>query len=262
MTNSTVSGNASAGISGGCEGERSTIVSNSTVAFNVGPGILDIFDPGSFLAIANTIVAENLGGDCTGKLVSRGYNLIEDPTGCVIDGDSTGVMTGQSPRLAPLADNGGPTQTHALMPGSPAINLGNPATPGSGGTACEAIDQRGVSRLQTSRCDMGAYENACGNGTLDAGEECDDGNTNDGDCCSATCKREPGIDVDGNGNIDVATDIVYIARHLLQLVPVPPSFRVTDPTIPSDATIAAAINTCVAPSTSTTTTAATTTNSP
>jgi hypothetical protein len=50
------------------------------------------------------------------------------------------------------------------------------------------------------------------------------------------------LDVDGNGVVEVATDIVYIARHMLGLPPVPPSFRSLDPTIPPDATIAANID--------------------
>jgi len=50
------------------------------------------------------------------------------------------------------------------------------------------------------------------------------------------------FDVDMNGTVDVATDIVYIARDLLGLTPVPPSFRASDPTIPSDAVIASNIN--------------------
>lgn len=50
------------------------------------------------------------------------------------------------------------------------------------------------------------------------------------------------LDVDGNGTVDVATDVVYVARHLLNLTPVPPSFRVQDPSIKSDAEIAGAID--------------------
>ncbi len=51
-----------------------------------------------------------------------------------------------------------------------------------------------------------------------------------------------GFDVDGNGQIDVATDIVYIARYLLGLPPVPSSFRALDATIPPDSVIAANID--------------------
>lgn len=47
------------------------------------------------------------------------------------------------------------------------------------------------------------------------------------------------LDIDANGVVDVATDIVYIARYLLGLPPVPASFRALDPSIPPDATIAA-----------------------
>lgn len=50
------------------------------------------------------------------------------------------------------------------------------------------------------------------------------------------------VDVDGDGRIDVATDIVYIARYLLDLSPVPPSFRLIDPTIPSDTEITARLD--------------------
>jgi uncharacterized repeat protein (TIGR01451 family) len=61
-------------------------------------------------------------------------------------------------RLDMLADNGSETQTHALLPDSPAIDAGNPATPGSGNGACEALDQRGITRPMGSACDIGAYE--------------------------------------------------------------------------------------------------------
>ncbi|HJX38325.1 MAG TPA: choice-of-anchor Q domain-containing protein, partial [Anaerolineae bacterium] len=70
----------------------------------------------------------------------------------------TGDITGVSPNLGPLQDNGGATLTHALLPCSPALDAGNPAAPGSGGAACASTDQRGTSRPQGSRCDIGAYE--------------------------------------------------------------------------------------------------------
>jgi hypothetical protein len=60
--------------------------------------------------------------------------------------------------LAPLASNGGATQTRALLAGSPAFNAANPATPGSGGSACAVTDKRGVIRPLGLACDMGAFE--------------------------------------------------------------------------------------------------------
>ena len=60
--------------------------------------------------------------------------------------------------LAPLQNYGGPTETHALLPGSAAIDAANPATPGSGGNACEANDQRGIPRPLGAACDIGTYE--------------------------------------------------------------------------------------------------------
>jgi len=91
-------------------------------------------DPVNF---KNTLIAGNTssgaGPDCFGTLTSQGYNLVQDTAGCVIAGDATGNVTGQDPLLTPLAYRGGTTQTHGLLPGSPAIDAGNPAAPGSGG---------------------------------------------------------------------------------------------------------------------------------
>ena len=62
-------------------------------------------------------------------------------------------MTGTDPKLAALADNGGPTFTRALMPGSPAVGAGDD-------NGCPGTDQRGVARPQGASCDIGAYESA------------------------------------------------------------------------------------------------------
>ena len=116
-------------------------------------------DPVNF---KNTLIAGNTssgaGPDCAGTLTSQGYNLVQDTAGCTIAGDTTGNIIGQDPLLGALTNNGGATQTHSLLPGSPAIDAGNPAAPGNGGNACEASDQRGVARPQGTRCDIGAYE--------------------------------------------------------------------------------------------------------
>ena len=192
LTNSTVSGN-SASLDGGgihCDDASSIVLSNSTVADNTaanGGGIS--LANGSTATLRNSIVAGNTAttsADCIGELTSQGYNLIENTTGCAIAGVTTGNVTGAPANLAVLANNGGPTQTHALLAGSPAIDAGNPAAPGSGGIACEAADQRGAIRppLSQGRCDIGAYEgsiavgNTCGNGLVeptDSPPNCDAG---------------------------------------------------------------------------------------
>jgi cysteine-rich repeat protein len=93
-------------------------------------------------------------------------------------------------------------------------------------------------------------EPICGDDLVRGSEECDDGNLVDGDGCSATCTSDPPqclLDVDGSGApARVSTDVVYIARRLFGFAPVPPSFRVADPTIPPDATIAANVDAAVA----------------
>jgi hypothetical protein len=84
------------------------------------------------------------------KLQSRGFNVVgtfSPPDTRMRATDRVGV----DPMLAPLADNGGPTETHALLPGSPALDAIL-----SGGICRAAPDQRGVER--TAPCDIGAFE--------------------------------------------------------------------------------------------------------
>jgi hypothetical protein len=117
--------------------------------------------------LRNTIVAGNgaapASPDCFGPVTSQGHNLIGNANGCAIMFLGSDIA-GESVGLGLLAANGGPTQTHALLPGSPAIDAGDPGTPGTGGTACEATDQRGVARPMAGErggmalCDIGAFE--------------------------------------------------------------------------------------------------------
>ena len=197
IRNSTVSGNR-AWRGGGLynitklEAFRGSTVTlnNVTVANNVGGGgaggifnaVTPAPDPSQIpsLYIANSLIAGNGAGDCTGQLISRGYNLIQDTTACTLVGDPTGNLLGLDAVLSPLADNGGPTRTHALGGGSPASNAGNTQ-------ACESSDQRGVARPRGPACDIGAYEGSCGDTTVDPGEQCDDGNGTSGDGCDTNC---------------------------------------------------------------------------
>ncbi|MBI4233061.1 MAG: CSLREA domain-containing protein, partial [Chloroflexi bacterium] len=172
IVNSTISGNSARRHGGGIsmDGGATVILDNVTMVSNVadsdsngdgnGGGVWNL--NGVFKS-KNTIIAGNVdtGGenpDCYGNTSSQGYNLVQVTSGCVISGDATGNLVGIDPLLGPLANNGGPTFTHALLPGSPAINhvpvaqckdsLGNALT----------TDQRGVPRPQGGACDIGAFE--------------------------------------------------------------------------------------------------------
>ncbi len=182
LTNSTISGNTTNGHGGGIYnsnviGVQGTItLINVTVANNTsdvdqngygaGGGIYNDPDTAgapkkSVVRMKNTLIAGNTdpngNPDCWGTLSSLGYNLIQTVSGqCTIVGSTTGNITGQDPKLLPLADNGGNTRTHALQSTSPAIDAGT-------NNGCPPTDQRGVARKDgdgdnTVTCDIGAYE--------------------------------------------------------------------------------------------------------
>jgi uncharacterized repeat protein (TIGR01451 family) len=187
VTNSTISGNT-AGFGGGVynEGTLLTVV-NSTVGGNVGinagGGIINSFSATLSMTInastisgntsglgggvvndgvatlENTLVAANgAGGDCFNDnlLTDGGYNIDDDGT-CGLSSVNHSLSS-TDPLLDPagLQDNGGPTQTIALEPGSPAIDAIPPGANGCGTTI--TTDQRGVSRPQGAGCDIGAFE--------------------------------------------------------------------------------------------------------
>ncbi len=107
--------------------------------------------------MTNTIIANNtapIGADDfdqRGDVTSFSNNLVEDPNGHTITSGTNGNIVGMDPMLDVLADNGGPTQTMALLTGSPAIDAGL-------NTGAPATDQRGVSRPQGTIVDIGAFE--------------------------------------------------------------------------------------------------------
>jgi hypothetical protein len=106
--------------------------------------------------------------DFSGPITSLDFNLIRDTNGCIITGQAAHNILGPDPKIGQLANNGGPTRTHALLPGSPAIDAGS-----RGETA---FDQRGkprpsdVSMVNNTAdgADIGAYEytETDGNGAL------------------------------------------------------------------------------------------------
>ncbi len=150
LTNVTVSGNRPLG---GVRNVDATVeIRNSTILGNqanmTGGGILNF--SGSVI-LRNTIVANSVaGGDCGGyvPVTSLGHNLGSDSS-CPFTG--TGDRVNTEPRLGLLADNDGPTQTHAPLLGSPAIDAGD-------NTGCPDTDQRGITRPQNGICDIGAVE--------------------------------------------------------------------------------------------------------
>ncbi len=177
LSNTTISGNRARDDGGGlytgsATGDPETTLNNVTVADNVaGIDLVAGGDGGGFLQesgpllLFNTLVGDNrdinppAAPDCAGGF-GAGYSLVEVYT----EADDLCVGLGSNniididPKLKPLADNGGPTLTHALKGGSPAVGAANTATPGSGSGACEATDQRGTPRPEGPRCDIGAYE--------------------------------------------------------------------------------------------------------
>lgn len=165
ITNSTITNNLATQDGGGVYVSSMATISSTTITGNVGDNDASGLPGGGggvwvggggALTLQRTIVAGNTDAsagaeapDCAGGPASGGSNLIGNTEGCAYTADPTDKLT-MSPQLGPLADNGGPTMTHALLTGSPAID-------GVTGT-CEAADQRGVPRPQGTGCDIGAYE--------------------------------------------------------------------------------------------------------
>ena len=201
--NVTISGNSADVVDGAMFVMATTgalTLNNTTIAYNTGAArgsadpALDVggiyIAAGNVVNVRNSIIARNsvgsrvAGGDCRGSINSQGYNLIEDTTHCVIGGVQVGNLTGLDPKLAPLFDYGSGLPTHLLLPGSPALDSGNPAAPGSGGNSCLAADARGLARNK-SRCDMGAYEYRA-DFIVDTTLDQVDANSNDGLCQSGS----------------------------------------------------------------------------
>jgi len=167
VLNSTLSGNTATQDGAGIyqDSSNTLTLNNVTIVNNTASGKGGgLFRSAGTFNLRNTLVATNSaatsGPDCFGSPTSLGYNLVGDSSACgfsSVTGDQEGTAGSPiDPLIGPLQNNGGPTDTHALLTNSPAIQGGNPAAPGSGGDACEANDQRGVSRQDL--CDIGAYD--------------------------------------------------------------------------------------------------------
>jgi hypothetical protein len=155
VINSTITGN-SAGLGGGIYNpppDTATVV-NTTISGNsatLGGGILN--STVATMNLRNTIIAGSLsGGDCVnqGMIATNVSNLIQD-------GSCSPAVSG-NPKLGPLQNNGGPTFTQALLPGSPAIDAGDDSVLGSPFNL--TTDQRGLGfpRKAGSHVDIGSFE--------------------------------------------------------------------------------------------------------
>ena len=184
ITNTTISANVGRSFGGGIDNGGTLTVENSTFANNIsggdgaagqGGGIYNHYqsvvmtitnstfsgnsameggaiDNAGVMNFRNTILANSVqGNDC--------YNggTIGVNTNNLVEGNSGGAtfcgtpLFNNDPKLGPLTNNGGPTQTMALLVDSPAINTGDDSS-------CTDSDQRGVTRPQGAHCDIGAYE--------------------------------------------------------------------------------------------------------
>ena len=183
LSNSTLSGNSSGDDGGGIYTDDSTVlILNSTITGNSASGqgggislYADNFNDDERLTLHNSIVAGNTDngtapdvlavGDVVNDLIVEN-SLIGDTTGSgITSATGTGNILNQAALLGPLSDNGGPTQTHALLSGSPAIDAGNDLLAVDADDNPLLTDQRGVGfeRIQdggsgTATVDIGAFE--------------------------------------------------------------------------------------------------------
>ena len=244
LINSTVSGNSATGsgggiIAGGSDNAFTVALYNSTVSGNSAPnggGIGAGTNSSIVTTIANSIVAGNTnpagaaasGPDCQGTLTSQGYNLLGNNSGCTLinaagagaPGDQIGTPAQPiDPLLGPLQDNGGRTLTQALLPGSPAIDAGNPSGCRDGQQNSLTTDQRGQPRPDpvSGRCDSGAFERQPGDGPT---------TTPSPSSVPPTATNSPSPPTATNTNTDTPT-----ATNTRANTPIPPTASGTSATI-------------------------------
>ncbi|MBI3569759.1 MAG: DUF11 domain-containing protein, partial [Gammaproteobacteria bacterium] len=192
ITNSTISNNGALELSGGTGGAgifvRNTatlVLNNVTLTLNYNEsGIVREAGGAGTVTLRNSILAGNYGvltvsnqpSDCIGTFVSQGHNIFGVNTGCTFtpaSGDQVGTSaTPVDPVLGVPDTSAGvvtgcnvgcvsqPIRTYRLLVTSPAIDAGDQAAPGTGGTSCEGSDQNGVPRPVGAACDIGAWEGA------------------------------------------------------------------------------------------------------
>ncbi len=178
VINTTISGNSTHGFNAPGGGIyqigsaltviNSTITGNSSIS-QTGNGIYQSTISSGVSILQNTIVAQNIGGpDTFGTFNSFGHNLIgnaDDATGFDVSDLKGTTAAPLNAMLGPLANNGGPTQTHALLTGSPALDAGDNVRAIDADNNSLTTDQRGTGRIAdsedagtTATVDIGAYE--------------------------------------------------------------------------------------------------------
>ena len=164
LVDDTIAGNSTAGVGGGIDNTWQLNSLNSTIADNtalVGGGVSA--ETGTVTA-RDTIIAANTatksGADFAGTLASLGNNLIGNPAGA--SGFTKTDLTGVTPLLGTLQNNGGDTPTMALLQGSPALGTGTTV-------GAPADDQRGLPRVVDGTIDIGAYQSQYAIPTASAG---------------------------------------------------------------------------------------------
>ena len=154
LTSCTLSGNSATNNGGAIQNAGALTVTsctfsgNSALSATATGGGINV--RGGTLSLFNTIVAGNSaanGADIYGLVSAGDYDLVQNPAGATLTGSHN--ITGQPALLGPLASNGGPTPTRALLAGSPAIDAGRTTL---------TTDQRGVARPQGAADDIGAFE--------------------------------------------------------------------------------------------------------
>ena len=164
IVNSTLSGNIASDPGFGCDGGGwggalanvggTLMIVNTTMTDNEGPCGSGLWQPSGRTELVNTIIMGNRSffwPACEidgGTISSLGHNLANDRS-CRLRRASD--LSGLDALLGPLQDNGGPTTTHALLPGNPAIDAGTT-------TMAPTTDQRGVARPQGPGVDIGSFE--------------------------------------------------------------------------------------------------------
>ena len=193
ITNSTIFGNAASGPDargGAIISDGTLTITNSTVAENLASSNAGGLVNYGTLNYANTIIANSIGGDCSnfGSISINTNNLVED--------SSCSASLSGDPSLGLLTDNGGSTQTMALLTGSLAIGAGDDAN-------CPDTDQRGIARPQGSQCDIGAYEfEAYGTFTMITADGPDPSFVGDPVTVSVAVSGEPNMPT---GTVDVSS---------------------------------------------------------